>query len=110
MVINLRRLIRSASYFLWLMREIFLSSVAVTKLIWDLRSTPNAHYLKITLAQSSDLAKLLYSSSITLTPGTITTSTQQDHLIVHALNSGFAKDLQSGVMEEKITELFSENL
>ena len=45
---------------------------------------------------------VIYANSITLTPGTVTLSTEDNKLLVHALDIRFMKDLQDGIMDKTI--------
>ena len=53
-------------------------------------------------SQSTDVARVTYANSITLTPGTVTTKIKDNMFEVHALNSDFADDVRSNVMDKKV--------
>ena len=53
----------------------------------------------------SDLTRVTYANSITLTPGTLTLDAEEDHLTVHALSRDGAEDLAQGDMERRIARL-----
>jgi multicomponent Na+:H+ antiporter subunit E len=89
-------------YFGWLLKEILMSSIAVVKISWrrNLKIQPLLEPLKT--SQINDVGIVAYANSITLTPGTVTLSTEGDHLLVHALDSCFMDDLKSGEMDNKV--------
>ena len=48
---------------------------------------------------------VIYANSITLTPGTVTLSTEDNKLLVHALDIKFMRDLEDGTMDRKVGEI-----
>ena len=56
-------------------------------------------------SQVTDVAKVTYANSITLTPGTVTTKIQKGVFEVHALNSDFGNDVRTNEMDKKVTWL-----
>jgi multicomponent Na+:H+ antiporter subunit E len=56
-------------------------------------------------SQRSDLGRVIYANSITLTPGTVTTSLSGDSLEVHALTREGADDLLAGDMDRRVAGL-----
>ena len=55
--------------------------------------------------QNTELGVVIYANSITLTPGTVTLSTEDNKLLVHALDIKFMRDLQDGTMDRKVGEI-----
>ena len=49
-----------------------LSNIAVAKVILDPRLPIRPRLLRVRVSQKSDIAKVIYANSITLTPGTVT--------------------------------------
>lgn len=92
-------------YWLWLLKEIVLSSVDVTRRVMapKLRISPTLVRVKAT--QQSDLGKVIYANSITLTPGTVTLDMDGDVLLVHALSREGAASLEEGEMDRRVTRL-----
>ena len=72
-------------YFPWLMKEIFVANVNVARIILNPKLPISPVLTQFRASQESDLGKTIYANSITLTPGTITTSIQGQHLQIHAL-------------------------
>lgn len=99
---------RAAVYFLWLLKEIFVSGLAVTKAVFrksDVR--PRIIYFRMDFENPAALS--LLASSITLTPGTITLDVDEDGVYeVYALTDSSAKGLMSGVMQDKIAHMYGE--
>lgn len=90
------------TYFLWLLKEIAKSSISVTKLIWsrDLKLNPAMDW--ISTKQTTDIGRVIYANSITLTPGTITVCVENKRLLVHSLDGSSLKDLEVGEMDGRI--------
>ena len=89
------------------MWEIIKSSISVSKIAWRRNITIYPSIEPIISAQSTELAVVVYANSITLTPGTVTLSTEDNKLLVHALDINFMEDLQDGTMDKKILEIIA---
>jgi multicomponent Na+:H+ antiporter subunit E len=74
------------TYLAWLMKEIAVSNIAVTKLILSPKMGLRQHLFRVPNTQRSELAATIYANSITLTPGTITVEIDRDAFWVHAAN------------------------
>ncbi len=77
--------VRIVQYWLWLMGEIAKSNIAVTKAILARDMPIRQNLFKTNCSQKTELAQVIFANSITLTPGTITVETEDDHFWVHAL-------------------------
>ncbi|MEZ6011454.1 MAG: Na+/H+ antiporter subunit E [Hyphomonas sp.] len=79
------RILGFIAYFPWLMNEIIKANVVVIRacLKADLDIAPALVKVKTTCR--SDLAKVTFANSITLTPGTVTVEVEGDKLLVHGL-------------------------
>jgi len=76
---------RFLGYFLWLLKEIFKSNVAVAKIILSPSLPINPNMTVFKSSQNTDLGRVIYANSITLTPGTIVTGVGINGMQVHAL-------------------------
>ena len=91
---------RLSNYLIWLFKEIFISNLNTAKVIISGKIEPETFTVKA--SQSTDVAKVTYANSITLTPGTVTTKIKDNMFEVHALNSDFGNDVRSNVMDKKV--------
>ena len=91
---------RLLNYLLWLFKEIFNSNIGTAKAI--ITGDINPEIFIVTSSQKTDVAKVTYANSITLTPGTVTIQINKDKFEVHALNSDFGNDVRSNVMDKKV--------
>jgi len=92
-------------YCLWLIWEIVKANITVTKLIWNPQLSINPTVFRVKASQPSELGKVIYANSITLTPGTVSMNVENDEIEVHALTRELAEDLQSGVMDRRVAEM-----
>ena len=104
--IRVRRMI---AYAFWLLVEILKADWAVTRIILGPEMKLSQRLIRVPAATRTDLGKVVYANSITLTPGTVTVETEGDTFLVHAL-SDEAADLDAlAGMNERVcaTEIAS---
>ncbi len=77
-------------YLIWLTREIGKANWAVTKIILSPKLSLQQRIIRVPARQKTDVGKVTFANSITLTPGTITVETSHDGFLVHALNDAAA--------------------
>ena len=94
---------RLLNYLIWLFKEILISNLATAKVIINGKIEPETFTVKA--SQITDVAKVTYANSITLTPGTVTIKIHKDVFEVHALNSDFGNDIRTNEMDSKVTWL-----
>ena len=94
---------KTVKYFGWLFIEVVKSNWEVSKILLSQTIEVNQKFVKMPVSQKSDLAKVVFANSITLTPGTVTVEVEDQSFIVHALNVNESSmdDLQN--MDEKVT-------
>jgi len=76
---------RVPGYILWMIGEIVKANINVVRIILDPKLPISPIVVPFRARMKSDLYRVIYANSITLTPGTITTGTDGDILRVHAL-------------------------
>jgi len=96
-------------YSLWLMKEIVVSSFAVSFKVFQRNPQISPKMGKMRTKQNCDFGLMLYGNSITLTPGTITTNIEGNKMTVHALVADDLQDLDhksgGGEMDRKVKVL-----
>ncbi len=97
--------LRLPGFLVWLLKELILSNIAVVKCIWQGNSSISPTIATIKSTQNTDLGKVIYANSITMTPGTVTVELAGDRLMVHALQKESILELKAGEMDRRITEL-----
>jgi multicomponent Na+:H+ antiporter subunit E len=92
-------------YWLWLLREIIISSWDVAKLILQ-PSLPISPTVVILEAETkTDVGQVIFGNSITLSPGTVTLDLHEGKLLIHCLTSEGAKELQKGEANRRAANL-----
>ena len=96
---------RTLLYIPWLAFEIVKSNVDVARRIVSPGLPIEPQMIRVTASQRSDVGRVIYANSITLTPGTVTVDVEGDWNLVHALTGETAAGVQSGEMDAKVTAL-----
>ena len=97
--------LRLPRYWFWLGREIIKANFDVARQILDPRMPINPRLFEVDPQQNSDLTRVIYANSITLTPGTITTDLNPTRIQIHALCEDAEKDIRTGKMAARIAAL-----
>ena len=92
-------------YYAWLIKEIILANLLVVKHIWLGNKTISPTMVTIKASQKTDIGKVIYANSITLTPGTVTVNLEGDQFMVHALLRESIVELEAGEMDRRVTRL-----
>lgn len=92
-------------YYVWLIKEIVVANLVVVKHIWLGNKSISPVFATITSSQKTDMGKVIYANSITLTPGTVTVNLEGDKFLVHALLSESIDDLENGEMDKRVSQL-----
>ena len=94
---------RTVKYLGWLLVEIMKSNWAVVKILLSKELRINQKFIEITFSQKSDLAKVMFANSITLTPGTVTVETDEKGFLVHVLNRTKTTEEDLNNMNDMVT-------
>lgn len=95
----------SFKYMIWLVKEIVKSNITVVKVLLSNEISISQKFIKVPFSQRTELGQVVFANSITLTPGTVTVETEEDHFIVHALNFEKSTDSELENMNQKVTEI-----
>ena len=95
--------IKFIPYGFWLMIQILRSNIDVCIRILNPKLPINPQLVTVKSTQASNLAKVIYANSITLTPGTISIDLDGSEIEVHSLSETGVDGLKTGVMDKKIT-------
>jgi multicomponent Na+:H+ antiporter subunit E len=95
---------RLPSYLPWLVKEILVSNIDVAKrVLAPGRPRISPLLVEAPTSQHSDLGRVVYANSITLTPGTVSIRVHGTFITVHALADEVAEDLLAGEMDRRVT-------
>lgn len=103
--VQLLRLRPFFSYGPWLVKEIFKSNLEVTKIILSKKMPLQRNLIEVGAHPKTELGKVILANSITLTPGTVSVSVDDDRILVHALSFAGAEEDLSGDMDRRVCEL-----
>jgi multicomponent Na+:H+ antiporter subunit E len=95
------RLLRFTAF---LIRKIIVANWDVVKRIVTPGKAISPQMVKLPILQRTDLGRVIYANSITLTPGTVSVRLNQDSITVHALAKSTADVLRSGELASVIPE------
>ncbi len=90
-------------YWLWLAGQIILWSLIVSRKVLAPRLDIDPVLARVPSGQRSDLGKVMYANSITLTPGTLSTDVRDGEIEVHALTHAAMEDLKSDEMNRRVS-------
>ncbi|TFH75301.1 cation transporter [Gammaproteobacteria bacterium LSUCC0112] len=93
------------AYYAWLLKELVMSNIKVVSTIWQGHLQLQPALTTIKMDHLSDMGKVIYANSISLTPGTVTTDVTENSITVHALDKSSIADIQSGAMEARVRKL-----
>jgi multicomponent Na+:H+ antiporter subunit E len=94
---------RALFYWPWLLWEIVKANIDVARVLIDRRMPTDIAVINVKATQKSELGRVIYANSITLTPGTVTIALDDDILTVHALTTDAAEGLNTGEMDRRVT-------
>ena len=92
-------------YFGVLVKEIVKANVCVLKIILSPELQPEPAFVYFDTDFKTGLARVLLANSITLTPGTITVSVEDDRFCVHCLDKELAEGMETSVFVKLLKEM-----
>jgi len=95
---------RLLPYYFYLGKEIIKANIDVVKRILSPAHTISPQVVTLPVSKKTDLSKVIYANSITLTPGTVTLDLSADEIKVHALSKAGAAELQTGEMAKAVPD------
>lgn len=85
--------------------EVIKANMAMIRMTVAPDIEPDPVIVKIHTKLQSKTARVLLANSITLTPGTITVSLEDDELMVHCLDKSFSEGLEESSFEKALLRL-----
>ena len=86
----------------WLVIQIIRSNLDVAKRIVNPKLPIHPTVIHVDATDHTEVGRVTYANSITLTPGTISLDVSEDAIEVHALTEEAANDLMSGEMGRRV--------
>ncbi len=95
------------AYVPWLIKEATLANIDVAKRALAPTLSVNPVVASVTTGNLSEMGRVTYANSITLTPGTVSINVQRDYIVVHAISQQGMLELQQGNMLKRIERFAS---
>jgi len=99
-------------YFFVLLWEIIKANIATIRIIYSSKYDREPVLVTFHTTLKTPMLRVLLANSITLTPGTITVSVNDDEYVVHALDKDFAEGIEDSIfvkLLEKAERMMSKN-
>jgi multicomponent Na+:H+ antiporter subunit E len=93
-------------YIPWLIWEIIVASLQVAYLVLHPKIPINPSLVRFKTKLPNIAARVILGNSITLTPGTLTISIDDDEFLVHALADASHSSIVDGRLPKKVAELY----
>ncbi len=102
---TLRKLCGVLKYLIILIVEVFKANINIIKIVLSPKPEikPTLKFIKANL--NSRIARVALANSITLTPGTITISLNENDYLIHALHKDYLEGIEESVFVEELKEL-----
>lgn len=97
--------LRILGYWLWLIVQIIWANVDVARRVLSPSLRISPRMLRVRAMQRTELGRVIYANSITLTPGTVSVELEGTEILVHALSAEAADDLRGGAMSRMVTSM-----
>ena len=97
--------LRPLFYLPYLIKEIAQSNWAVSRTVLSSRMKLRRNLLTVPSHQRTEVGRVVYANSITLTPGTVSIRVDGDRVLVHALSFEGAEEDLSGEMDRRVSEM-----
>jgi multicomponent Na+:H+ antiporter subunit E len=104
----LLQLWRFLLYLPWLLSRIIMANIQVAYLVLHPKMPIDPGLLVFRTRMKKGIAQVTLANSITLTPGTITTSLENGRYIIHTLKRPLAGELEDATMQNKIARVYLE--
>ena len=101
---------QTLAYFAWLFIEIIKANIAVVRAVLSPDMAVSPTLVRIPTPQKTDIGKVMFANSITLTPGTVSVDIQDDHILVHALLSEMSDPSDFAEMAERAAWAIGEDI
>lgn len=99
--------LRPLLYLPWLLLQIVKANFQVARIVLNPRLPIRPQLLRVPTEQNSDLGRVIYANSITLTPGTVSIDLDGGGITVHALDDAGADGVREGEMGRRVCRLES---
>jgi multicomponent Na+:H+ antiporter subunit E len=100
------RFLHILAYWGWLLKQIFLSNVDVTRRVLSPNMNIKPTLRRVAATPETEIGRVIFANSITLTPGTTAINFSIDgEIVVHALHEDSLDELEEGEMAAHIRDV-----
>ncbi len=100
-----KKFLQGLYYIFVLVKEIIKANFAVIRMVMSSRYEIEPAVVRFKADLKTTPARILLANSITLTPGTITVSLENDEYVVHCLDKSLAEGIDSSVFVDLLKKL-----
>lgn len=98
-------LLRALRYVPWIVYQVVIANIDVARRVLFPASGITPQFFNVVATQRTDLGRVLYANSITLTPGTVSVVVFDDRITVHAISKEGADSLREGEMDRQVSRM-----
>ncbi|MEX0618318.1 MAG: Na+/H+ antiporter subunit E [Pseudohongiellaceae bacterium] len=98
---------RLPAYYYWLIKQIVRSNIDVVIHVWRGNRSISPCMETLDMSQETDMGRVIYANSLTLTPGTVAVDLTNEQVMVHALTCHGMDSLRGGEMDRRVRKLES---
>ncbi len=99
------KFLSAMKFFADLLFDILRANLHIARVIWSPAMRIAPRVIKIPAQQKSEVGEAVFANSITLTPGTVSIETGDDHIIVHALTEKSADPAALAELHRRVLAL-----
>ena len=93
------------AYSVWLVKEIAVANADVVRRIFGGRGAIAPRLVRLPLSQKTEIGRVVYANSITLTPGTVSVDLDDQSVTVHPLSVEGIESLEAGEMDRRVRRI-----
>ena len=100
-----RKIVSFCRYLVVLIKEIRAANLAVIRMILTNKEVMEPVIVKFRTNLKSEMSRVILANSITLTPGTITVTMEDNELTVHCLDKSLAEGMEDSIFVELLEKM-----
>ncbi len=97
---------RFIAFLPWHLWQVLMSNIHVSRLVWARRLRIRPRFVRIAPGMTDERAITELACAVNLTPGTLTVDIDRETMLVHALDTASARDLERHIMEDHVARIF----
>ena len=107
---NIRKVFQVIAFFSLLLKEVVLANIAVIRLILTQKEEVEPELVTFRSDLRTPTARAFLANAITLTPGTITVTLEDDRYMVHCLDESMAEGIEDLEFQRRLSGLENNGL